>query len=299
MVAIGNGWWAGLSILAVACGGHSQRNLTSSEGDAGQGGSSPTYTPPGTAGTLPTPSGGGGAGGTAGAGGIAGGMGGTAGAAGAPSECVLEGVVGLHECPSPDHRALLAYAGWQLEPCAKLTGPFDDQTVDGIRRCLYNFDERGCGIDYEGDAWIELPWFGYEGPPLTIPASASPSACAKLSGAPVTSSSPIDLARRLRGVWLTCQVGVEDIFPGNVMAFSPDGTFQALQEDAQGRLSRVEECNARGLWGFVAGTGQLNLYWDDKSYPTFPTFTTNGRVTFSNAGPGASPGVGWGLVQIQ
>ena len=209
----------------------------------------------------------------------------------------LEDVVGLHECPPPDDPALLAYGATQLQPCDKVTGPIGQEVVEGMLRCRYNYDERGCGIDYQGDWWVEVPVFGYGAPDVLIPESPVPATvCTAPSGEPVATSSAAEEAALLHGVWLTCREGQADPFPGNAMAFLPDGSYRALQTDAQGRLSRAQGCDSTGLWGFLPDSGQLNIHLNDHTFITFVTFTqgTPRRLTFGSLGPGAPVGANAG-----
>jgi hypothetical protein len=303
-------WWLGVALLTLGCGGRIDplpSGYTSSDGSltgAGSQGGSSAGTggdEPATAigGASPLPTGGstttppGGSPGTAGSA--------SGGACSLPWwGSTLEGVVGLHDCPAADSPALLAYGGTQLQTCDRLTGPFEQEVSLGQLRCRYNYDERGCGIDYQGDWWIEVPVFGYGAEDVSVPDAVPTSACSAPSGPPLQTSSADEQAALLHGVWLTCAEGERDPFPGNAMAFLPDGTYRALQTDSQGRLSRAPGCDSAGLWGFLPGTGQLNVYLGDRTYITFVSFsqTLPRHLSFGRLGPGRAEGGGRTFVRV-
>jgi hypothetical protein len=175
---------------------------------------------------------------------------------------------------------MLAYGQMQYESCWGVTGPIGQSMMGNNLSCCYHFEESACGNAYQGDACIEMPYFGDGTADVQIPDGAvSFDSCDAPVGPKLvlTQQSRVD---HLIGVWLRCGPAVP-LFNGNAIVFRGDGTFQALQTNEQGRLEPAPGCDQSGLWGFLGSSpGQLNLHIGDRTTFLVPQFTggSTGRL---------------------
>jgi hypothetical protein len=199
---------------------------------------------------------------------------GTPGPCGAWWGGTLAGVTGAATCPCPGSPQFLAYGQTQFSECWSVSGPFGARLENEIVSCSYHFDESRCPTGGASDEWVKLPYFGGGTGKLTfssLSAAAGQAACAAPRGGVVPTGTYAQQASRLVGVWVVCTKGLGVPFEHPGLALHPDGSFEALDVDADHFLP-ASGCQTSGLWGLDTGqANQLDLFADAGDYLTLVT----------------------------